>query len=155
MQMKGLIGAVLLTCTCLQPALAGTSEAPPQSSSVADTLRQLEQEWENAAQSGNVDFVARIEADDMRSVAIDGKVWTKEQDLSGLKSGTAKHIPLELGSRDVKILSETIAVVQGTATDQRTMGKDSPPTTYAYMDVWVKGADGWRVVRSQTTKMKQ
>lgn len=154
--MKGLMGAVLLTCTCVAPVLAGSSATPSQGSSIADFLLQQEQAWEDAVQSGNVAFVAKIEADDLRSIGINGRIWTKQEDLSGLESGTAKHIPLELGARDVKILSDTIAVIQGTATDQRTMGGGDagPAIRYAYMDVWVKGADGWQVVRSQTTKMK-
>jgi ketosteroid isomerase-like protein len=156
MHMKGLIGAALLACIWVEPVLAGTSDAPSQGSSVADSIRQEEQAWEDAVQSRDVDTAAKIEADDWRCIGTDGRVWTKQQDLSGLKSGTVKHIPLELGARDVKMLSENIVVIQGIATDRRTMGGDNagPAVNYAYMDVWVKDADGWRVVRSQTTKVK-
>ena len=101
------------------------------------------------------ELFGKIEADDWRSVNLDGSVSTKQDDLSGLKSGKVKHIPLEMGPSDVKMLSDTIAVVQSTATDRRTMGGAGPATTYAFTDVFVKGADlGWRVVRSQATKLK-
>jgi ketosteroid isomerase-like protein len=149
--MRGRIAAVLLGCVCIEPSLADTS---PQSSSVADSLRQRVQDWEDATQAGDVDKVGKIEADDWRSVNLDGSVSTKQDDLSGLKSGKVKHIPLEMGPSDVKMLSDTIAVVQSTATDRRTMGGAGPATTYAFTDVFVKGADGWRVVRSQATKLK-
>jgi ketosteroid isomerase-like protein len=153
MHMRSLIGAALLACTCVAPAWAGTSDA---GSNAADSIRQEEQAWEDAVQSGDVDTASKIEADDWRAIGTNGKVWTKQEDLDGLKSGKAQHIPLQLGPRDVKMLSENIVVIQGIATDRRTIGADNvgPAVNYAYMDVWVKDADGWRVVRSQTTKVK-
>ena len=154
--MRGVIGAVLLACAAVEPSLAGTSSAPVQGPSVPDILKQVEQNWEDAVQARDVDSVSEIEADDWRSVGLDGSVSTKQSDLSGLKSGKGKHIRLELGPIDVKVLSETIAVVQGIATERPAAGADNigPANRYAYMDVFVKRADRWMVVRSLAVKLK-
>jgi uncharacterized protein (TIGR02246 family) len=114
-------------------------------------FKQMTQDWENATQARDVDKVSQIEAEDLRIVGSNGKVWTKENDLDGLKSGKVKHVVADLGPIDVKMLGDDVAVVQGTLTDKSAAGADNVnhKSVYAYMDVWVKRGNKWMVVRSQ------
>ena len=143
--MRGFIAAVLLASICSAPVLAGT-DAP--FANAADFFQQLTQKWEDAVQARDVATIGQIEADDWRSIASDGKVWTRQMDLDAISSGTAKHVRAELGPLDVKVLNDGIAVAQGILTDKNT------GSAYAYMDVWVKRGDKWVVTRSLSTKLK-
>jgi uncharacterized protein (TIGR02246 family) len=155
MHMKGLVGVMLLTCACAGPVWAGAFEARSQDSNMADFFKQLEQDWEDAVQARDVDKVAEIEADDLRSVGFAGSVDTKQDDLSGLKSGKGKHLSLELGPVEVKMLSDDIAVVQSSATERSAAGTDNtdPARAFAFMDVFVKRGGRWMVVRSLAAKV--
>lgn len=146
--MKKVVGAVLFACVCAGLLLAHSSNG--HSESVADILKQMTQDWENATQSRDVERVSQIEADDLRMVGSNGEVWTKENDLDGLKSATVKHVQAEFGPVDVKTLGDDVAVVQGTLTDKSAAEK----SVYAYMDVWVKRGDKWMVVRSMYLHVK-
>lgn len=149
--MKVLATAALLACIAFEPALAGASDAS-RDSAIANILRQRLQDWETAVHDGDVDKVAAIEADDWRSVGYRGDVSNKQDDLSDLKAGKDKHLRLELGPMDVKVLSDTIAVVQSTATAATDNG--GPGGTYAFMDVFVKRGGNWTVTRSLAAKIK-
>jgi ketosteroid isomerase-like protein len=140
--MRAFMAMVLLASMCSAPVLAETN------SDATDLFRQLIQKWEDAIQARDVETVGQIEADDWRSIGSNGKVWTREMDLDGIKSMTAKHVRAEIGPIDVKMVSEDVAVTQGTLTDKNT------GSAYAYMDVWMKRGGKWQVVRSLSTKLK-
>jgi ketosteroid isomerase-like protein len=144
---KGLIVAAA-AFACVQPVFAGTSDAS-RDARIAALLEQRLQDWENAVHDGDADTVGAIEDPDWRSVGSTGNVSGREADLADLKAGRDKHARLELGPADVKVLSDTIAVVQSTGTERRDTGS---AIRYAFMDVFVKGPDGWRVVRSLSTQ---
>ena len=146
--MRAFMLTVLCASICGAAVLAVAAESPPANADATVFFRKLIQKWEDAIQARDVDTIAQIEADDWRSIGSTGKVWTKEMDPEGIRSGTAKHIRAEIGPIDVKVLSDTIAVTQGTLKDKDT------GSGYAYMDVWVKRGDKWVVVRSLATKLK-
>jgi hypothetical protein len=150
--MRRLIGVALFCCACAGAAWAGE---PSDASGITDTLKQRVQDWENATRARDIHAISQIEADDWRSVEANGSVWTKEMDLNDLKSN-GKHVRGVLGPIDVKVLSNDIAVVQGTLTEEPAAGEAmaGPPKTYAYMDVFVKREGEWVVVRSQAAKVK-
>lgn len=155
--MKRLIAIVVSAGVCGALIAACSVRKPSGSSDVAQILRKIELNWEDAVQARDVDRVGQIEADDWRSVGHDGKVETKEDDLNGLRSGKGGHVEAELGPYDVKLLGDDVAVVQSTLTDKSAAaagtGHDGGRPTYAYMDVWVKRDGKWVVVRSQTARV--
>ena len=153
--MKRLV-SILFACVCVGLVSAQSAKAPSNDSSVADMFKQMTQDWEDATQARDVDKVSQIEADDLRIVGSDGKVWTKQNDLDGLRSGNVKHVQADLGPINVKMLGDNVAVVQGTLTDKSVAdaGNVTAKSVYAYIDVWVKRGDKWMVVRSQYFRVK-
>lgn len=153
--MKTLV-MILFASVCVGLASAQSAEAPSNNSNVANMFQQMTQEWEDATQARDVDRVSQIEADDLRIVGSDGKVWTKENDLDGLRSGTVKHVQADLGPMNVKMLGDDVAVVQGTLTDKSLAGAGTvtSKSMYAYIDVWERRGGKWMVVRSQYFRVK-
>ncbi len=152
-KMKKLVGAVLFACVCVGLVLADPPKAPSQGASVADTLKQLEQDFGDAIKAVDADKINQILADDWVNPGSSGRILTKESFLSDLKSGNDKLESFELGPMDVKVLGN-VAVVQGSATEKRTTGGQDSSGKSIWMDVFVKRGDKWVIVRSQSAKVK-
>ena len=152
-KMKKLIGAVLFACVCVGLVLARPAEAPSESPSVADTLKQLEQDFGDAIKAVDANKLNQILADDWVNLGGGGRILTKEGFLRDLKSGNDKLESFELGPMDVKVLGN-VAVVQGSATEKRTTrGQDWSGKT-VWTDVFVKRGDKWVIVRSHANRVK-
>jgi hypothetical protein len=156
-EVKQLAVAALLVCTCAGLALArrqaASAIAPAKASSVSQTLKQLEHDWEDAAKAGDADKMGAILADDWVRIAPDGKMETKKQAMADLKSGASKVTSDDAESMEVKVMGK-VAVVQGTSTEKSMFkGKDTSGK-YAWTDV-LENVDGkWMVVRSEATMVK-
>ena len=150
--MKKLAVGILLVSACVGLALAQTQTPPVKGPSAAESVKQLERDWADAAKAGDTDKVSQILADDWIGVGYDGTKETKQNHLADMKSGKFKLESFEFGPMDVKVLG-SVAVVQGTNTEKSTGvdGKDSSGK-YAWMDVFVKRDGKWVVVRSQSTE---
>ena len=152
-KMKKLVGAVLIACVCVGLVLANPSEVGSKGASVADTLKQLEQDMGDAMKAIDADKLNQILADDWVNLGGSGRILTKESFLGDLKSGNDKLESFELGPMDVKVLGN-VAVVQGSATEKRTTGGQDSSGKSVWMDVFVKRGDKWVIVRSHSAKVK-
>jgi len=150
--MKNLVAGILLVFACVGLAIAQTQTPPAKGPSAAESVKQLEQDWADAAKAGDTDKVSQILANDWIGVGFDGGKETKQNHLADMKSGKFKLESFEFGPMDVKVLGN-VAVVQGTNTEKSTGidGKDSSGK-YAWMDVFVKRDGKWVIVRSQSTE---
>ncbi len=152
-KMKKLVGAVLFACVCVGLVLANPSEVGSKGASVADTLKQLEQDFGDAIKAVDANKLNQILADDWVNLGGGGRILTKEGFLRDLKSGNDKLESFELGPMDVKVLGN-VAVVQGSATEKRTTGGQDSSGESVWMDVFVKSGDKWVIVRSHSAKVK-
>jgi uncharacterized protein (TIGR02246 family) len=150
--MKKLVVGMLLVSACIGLAFAQTQTSPVKSPGAAESVKQLEHDWADAAKAGDADKVNQILADDWVGVGYNGGKETKENHLADMKSGKFKLESFEFGPMEVKVLGN-VAVVQGTNTEKSTGadGRDSSGK-YAWMDVFVKRDGKWVVVRSQSTE---
>jgi ketosteroid isomerase-like protein len=151
-KMKKLAGAVLLITSCVGLVFAQDKMAPAKAPSVAETVKQLEHDWVDAAKAADTDKLGQILADDWTAIGFDGSKGTKQGLIADMKSGKQKLESFEFGPMDVKVLGN-VAVVQGSDTEKSTTnGKDSSGK-YAWMDVFVKRDGKWVAVRSETAKV--
>jgi hypothetical protein len=156
-KVKKLAALALFVCTYAGLALARpqavSTAAPAKASSVSQTLKQLEHDWEEAAIAGDADKMGAILADDWVRIAPDGKMETKKEALADLKSGTSKLISVDPGHMDVKVMGK-VAVVQGSSTEKSMANGKDTSGKYAWTDV-LENVDGkWMVVRSEATMVK-
>ena len=149
--MKRLAGVVVLVFVCAGAAVGGEPQAP---SDVADTLKQLEQDYGDAIKAVDLDRINQIMADDWRGVSSSGRVANKENALEFVKSGKSRLEWFELGPRDVKVLGDDVAVVQASVSERRNVAGVTTSLTVVYLDVWMKRGSTWVLVRSQTATLK-
>ena len=148
--MKMVLVLILFGSVSFDTALAQPPRPASQDPSVADTIKQLEQDWVDAMIAVDIPKLSQIIADDW----LEGpaKAVTKASFLDSVKSGKHKLEACEFGPRDVKVLGD-VAVLQGSVTETRIADGQSRTYRVAYMDVWVKRGDRWVVVRSHATKL--
>jgi ketosteroid isomerase-like protein len=153
LQMKKFVGAVVFTCVCAGLVLAQNPKAPSEDASVADTLKQLAQDFGDAIKDVDTDKINQILTDDWVSLGSSGRILTREAFLSDLKSGNHKLESFKIGPMDVKVL-DNVAVVQGTVTEKRTDRGQDTSGHGSWMDVCVKRGDKWVIVRSHSSWVK-
>jgi ketosteroid isomerase-like protein len=147
-----LAAAVLLVSACVGLTFAQTQTPSAKGPSVAETVKQIEHDWVDAAIAGDADKVSQILADDWVGVGYNGARETKPHHLADMKSGTTKLLSFEFGPMDVKVLG-SVVVVQGSNTEKSVSsdGKESSGK-FAWMDVFAKRDGKWVIVRSQSTE---
>ena len=150
--MKNIIVAALFALVTVALVFAHPRNAPSTAASVAETIKQVEQDWANASVAVDVGKVSQILGDDWRGVGYAGKVHSKESTLSRLQSREFKLDSYEMGPMEVKVLGN-IAVVQGSGAATGHSERKGTVVKTAWMDVLEKRGDKWVVVRSQSTKL--
>jgi Domain of unknown function (DUF4440) len=153
LQMKNYAATVVFTCLCGGLVFAQTAKPPSEDANVADTLKQLVQEFGNAIKDLHTDKINQIVADDWASLGSSGRTLTRDGFLSDLKSGNHRLESFEIGPMDVKVL-DNVAVVQGTVTEKRTDRGQDTSGHGSWMDVCIKRGDKWVIVRSHSSWVK-
>ncbi|HMG52284.1 MAG TPA: nuclear transport factor 2 family protein [Kofleriaceae bacterium] len=149
--MKMVLVLILFGSVSFDTVLAQPPKPASQDPGVADTIKQLEQNWADAMTVVDIPKLSQIVADDWIS-GYPGKTSTKANFLDDVKSGKHKLEACEFGPREVKVLGD-VAVLQGSVTETRIADGQRSTFRVAYMDVWVKRGDRWVVVRSYATKL--
>ena len=150
--MKKIVATALFAFVTVGLLFAHTRKAPSANPSIADTIKQVEQDWANASVAVDTAKIGQILGDDWRAVGYAGEVDSKESALSRVQARKFKLESYEMGPMDVKVLGN-IAVVQGSGTaTSHSEGKETVDKA-AWMDVLEKRGGKWVVVRSQSTKL--
>jgi ketosteroid isomerase-like protein len=152
LQMKKLVGTVLFACVCGGLVLADPAKASSEDASVADSLKQLEQDFGDAIKDVDTDKLNQILADDWVSLGSIGRTVSKEGFLSDLKSGNDKLESFELGPIDVQVFGN-VAVAQGSVTEKRSRNGKDTSGEFAWMDLLEKRAGKWVIVRSAAARV--
>jgi len=127
-------------------------QAQADTTSVQQTLMQMERDWGQAAAKNDTAGLDKFVADDWVGIDFEGKSITKAEALADMKSGVSTTQSYEMGPMKVRVLGNT-AVVTGSDTEKSTYkGKDSSGR-YVWTDVWVMRDGRWQAVASQSVKV--
>ena len=114
---------------------------------MAETVKQLEHDWVDAAIAGEVDKLSAIFADDWVGIGFGPDKATKKSYLAETKAGDHKLQSFDFGPMDVKVMGD-VAVVQGSDTEKSSYKDKDTSGKYQWMDVFAKRNGKWVVVRS-------
>lgn len=144
-------------------AFPQTSNSTGQSGSTGQTgassgdeqqLLSLEQQWATAMTSGDVATVQRIEADNYVMNGSDGTTITKQQDISGMKSGTEKYTEAQLSDLKATVNGDTGTVTGKIALKGTENGKDVSGA-YQFTDTFQKRDGSWQAVSTKSTNVPE
>jgi ketosteroid isomerase-like protein len=115
-------------------------------------ILELFEDGDHALIAADVAELSRIFADDYMQYDESGDVFTKQDVLDNLKSGTIRYLSMTSTGRRIRLLSEDVAIVHGSEEDDVEQGGQRFPVRYVYMDVVVKRDGKWQIVGSQLAK---
>jgi hypothetical protein len=115
-------------------------------------ILKLFEDGDRALIAANIDELSRIFADDYVQYDESGNVVNKQDVLSNLKSGKIRYISMISTGRQVRLLSEDVAIVRGSEEDEVEQGGKRFNVRYVYMDAVVKHDGKWQIVASQLAK---
>jgi ketosteroid isomerase-like protein len=114
-------------------------------------LLQIERDWANALQKGDVAFLEKILGKDW-IVNADGQVLSKKQDLADVKGKILKYESIAFSDMKAIVLGET-AIVNGFDTEKSSnRGKDTSGK-YRWTDIFAKRDGRWQCVVTYSTKV--
>src|SRR5229473_7404690 len=115
-------------------------------------ILKLFEDGDRALIAADLAELERIFADDYIQYDEAGKSFTKQDVINNLKSGTIRYVAMVSIGRRIRLLTEDVAIVHGSESDEVEQGGRRFPVRYVYMDVVVKRDGRWQIVGSQLSK---
>jgi ketosteroid isomerase-like protein len=109
----------------------------------------LFEEGDRALVSADVAELQRIYADDYVQYDEAGKVFTKDDLIRNLTSGTIRFVAMKSTGRTIRMLRDDVAIVHGSEEDEIERDSKRFSVRYFYMDVVMKRDGRWQIVASQ------
>jgi uncharacterized protein (TIGR02246 family) len=116
-------------------------------------ILRLFEDGDRALIAADVRELSRIYADDYVQYDESGEISTKSDLIQKLTSGTFRLVSMASTGRRIRILSDDVAIVQGSEDDVIEQGGRRFPARYFYMDVVAKRDGRWRIVASQLARV--
>ncbi len=115
-------------------------------------ILQLFEDGDRALIAADADELSRIFADDYLQYDESGKAFTKQDVIANLTSGKIHYPSMVSTGRHIRLLTENVAIVQGSEEDEIEQGGKRSSVRYIYMDVVMKREGRWQIVVSQLAK---
>ena len=123
-------------------------------SSVAGTIRRLEERWQRAIKEKDVKTISELVADDFVGTSSTGRTGSKSTLLNEVRRDKNEYTSAEARSMKVRTESDNVAVVTGVARETGTTPDGKRFTNRRrFTDTWVKRNGKWRCIASHTTAM--
>jgi uncharacterized protein (TIGR02246 family) len=120
-----------------------------------EQIVRLFEDGDRALMAADLGEFSRIFAEDYVQYDESGKSFTKQEILNNLMSGAIRYVSMISTGRKIRVLSESVAIVNGSEEDEVEQGGRQLPVRYIYMDVVVKREGEWKIVGSQLTRLPE
>jgi ketosteroid isomerase-like protein len=145
-KVKLIVLVLVAVCLLAAPLALG------QGGSVEQQISMLSDQLIQAQLNADTSFFEKHYADDATIIHGSGKVFTKDQEIADLKSGSLKYESIETRERKIHIYGDTVVVnflifFKGAVSGQPFSG-DLCRTV-----VWVKQKGNWKIVSYQVTRV--
>jgi Domain of unknown function (DUF4440) len=115
-------------------------------------ILKLFEEGDRALIAADVAELHRIYADDYVQYDERGRVTTKKQMINTLTSGKTRFVSMISTGRQVRQLSDNVAIVNGSEEDEVEQNGSTSTIRYVYMDAVMNRAGKWCIVASQLAR---
>lgn len=145
-----------LFALCLIAALAtgGVAAAPGKRGAGDDAavLTAQAERWDEALVAKDRAAIEANMADDFRQIGGSGSIKTKRAFVDELMAPGLKINPYAVEDFEIRLYGDT-ALLSGRSTMTGTSDGEAFETRYRFIDVYVRGSDGWKVVSVQITRI--
>lgn len=115
-------------------------------------IQKLFEDGDRALIAADQAALTRIFADDYIQYNESGKPSTKQDVINNLTSGAIRYISMISTARQIRLLTDDIALVHGSEDDEVEQASRRVPVRYVYTDVVMKRNGQWQIVASQLAK---
>jgi uncharacterized protein (TIGR02246 family) len=113
---------------------------------------ELFEAGDRALTAADVAELSRIFADDYLQYDESGRASTKQSVIEKLTSRKIRYISMTSTGRQIRLLTENVAIVHGSEDDVVEQDGKRFPVRYVYMDVVMKRDGRWQIVQSQLAR---
>jgi hypothetical protein len=117
-----------------------------------EEIEKLFEDGDQALIAGDVAELARIFADDYVQYDESGKSSTKREVIGRLESGSIRYLSMISTGRQIRWLTENVAIVHGSEDDEVEQDRLRFSVRYLYMDVVMRVNGKWQIVASQLAR---
>jgi ketosteroid isomerase-like protein len=142
----------ILLLTIAVIALSCLLVAQAKNSNVADEIKKLEQQRNEAILKGDTATLDKLTSDDYTNTTAQGKIEKKPDIMDGFKSGKIKFDSRELSDLDVRVYGNT-AVITGQVNQKSTNNGADTSGQNRFTRVYVKQNGRWVSVANQATAL--
>lgn len=132
-----------------KPETAKPEEAQRDEGSggTADTIKQLEQEWESAIAKHDPSIIERVVADDFVGVSSSGRIGDKNTLIAEAKRDKNTYKTASARQMTVRTYGARVAVVLGMTKESGTTASGRPfDHTYRFTDTWMERDGKWQCI---------
>jgi uncharacterized protein (TIGR02246 family) len=115
-------------------------------------IQKLFEDGDRALIAADQAALARIFADDYTQYNESGKSFTKQDVINNLISGAIRYLSMISTARQIRLLTDDIALVHGSEDDEVAQSGRRFQVRYVYTDVVIKRNGQWQIVASQLAK---
>jgi uncharacterized protein (TIGR02246 family) len=115
-------------------------------------IQKLFEDGDRALIAADQAALARIFADDYTQYNESGKSFTKQDVINNLTSGAIRYLSMISTARQIRLLTDDIALVHGSEDDEVAQSGRRFQVRYVYTDVVIRRNGQWQIVASQLAK---
>jgi ketosteroid isomerase-like protein len=145
--------AVLLAAALLTAGAPARAADPPDKALVAKLAAQADA-WDKAIVRKDRAAVAANMSDDFRQIDKAGNVETRASFLEGVLSPDLEIDPYTVEDFEVRVYGD-VALLSGRTRMTGRFRKKPFTSHYRYIDVYVRGRDGWKIVSVQISPIPE
>jgi uncharacterized protein (TIGR02246 family) len=116
-------------------------------------IEKLFEDGDRALIAADQAALARIFADDYTQYNESGKSFSKQDVIHNLISGAIHYLSMISTARQIRLLTDDIALVHGSEADEVVQAGRRFQVRYVYTDVVMKRNGHWQIVASQLAKL--
>lgn len=115
-------------------------------------IQKLFEDGDRALIAADQAALARIFADDYTQYNESGKSFTRQDVINNLISGAIRYLSMISTARQIRLLTDDIALVHGSEDDEVAQSGRRFQVRYVYTDVVIRRNGQWQIVASQLAK---
>ena len=115
-------------------------------------IHRLFEDGDRALIDADQTKLSRIFADDYIQYDESGYASTKQDVINNLTSGAIRYISMTSTSRQIRLLTDDVALVHGSEDDEVEQSGRRFQVSYIYTDIVMKRNGTWQIVASQLVK---
>ena len=121
--------------------------------SAENSVRAVENDWNQSRIDGDARRVAALLDDDWTATHVDGRIEHKKPYVEGIASGGRRILAVNVVSQSVRV-EPPVAIVTGEAIQRGFRRGELREGRLRYTHVWVRHGSSWRMVTSQATELR-